>query len=70
MTQLYLWGGGLAIIALTLWLAMRSARRQGEAEAHAKSAQLQSDAESEIHQVQAERRDTSETIKRLDDGTF
>lgn len=63
-------GGGLLIIAFLAWYLVRNAKKQGAAEQLAKDARLQSDAESEIHQVQAERRDTPETIKRMEDGTF
>jgi cell division protein FtsB len=70
MSTIYLAGGGIAIIALVLWFAMRSAKKQGAAEQQAKSERTRADAESQIHEIQSERRDTPETIKRLDDGTF
>lgn len=70
MTSAYLVGGGLLIIAFTIWLLVRNAKKQGASEQLAKDARLQSDAESEIHQVQARRVDTPETIKRMEDGTY
>lgn len=65
-------GGGvvLAIAAFAIWLAMRQARSAGAADQAANDMAAGRDAEDAMHEIQAETRDTPETVKRLDRGTF
>lgn len=65
-------GGGVvaAIAALAIWLAVRQASQAGAASQAAKDAELARETEAAIHEVQAETRDTSDTVMRLRKGNF
>lgn len=70
MTTLLVSSGLVLIVGFTIWLAMRYARKQGAAEQRAKDIAGALDAEEQIHEIQAEHRDTAETRRRLGDGGF
>jgi hypothetical protein len=54
----------------TLWLATRRARAEGAADQRARDAERARRAEQEMGSILAERRPTSETGRRLDEGSF
>ena len=70
MTALLASVAGLFGFGFLVWLALRSARRDGAAEQRAKDIKAGSDAEFDIHQTQNEQRDTVETRTRMNDGSF
>lgn len=70
MTSLLFGGGLVLIVGFAIWMVMRNARREGAAEQRSTDIRDAADAESQIHEVQAENRDPETTEKRLDDGTF
>ncbi len=70
MESLIAGGAGVLVVGFLIWLAFRAAKQQGAAEERAESEAAAREVEQEMGQVVAERRETSETKKRLDDGTF
>lgn len=64
-------GGVVAIICVAaIWLAVWQARRAGAAQQQAADAVQAKQAESTIAQAGNEQRDTADTEKRMDEGTF
>ena len=70
MTSALIIVGLVLIVGFVITMAIRNARREGKALQRAQDISAGAEAESEIHQVQAERRDPDETKRRLDDGSF
>ena len=70
MTTLAISSVLLLIVGFTIWLAMRWAKKQGAAEQRADDIEAAIEAEEQIHEIQAENRDTPETRRRLNDGSF
>jgi len=58
------------ISAFAIWIAVRRGRSQGAAEQRADDLEAAVKAEEQIHEIQAENRDTPETRRRLNDGSF
>lgn len=70
LTTLYLIGGAGLFFGAIIWYALRQARKKGVAEQVARDLKTVTDAESQIHEVQAEQRDTSTTKEKLKRGDF
>ncbi|MBI2718153.1 MAG: hypothetical protein HYX36_05240 [Rhizobiales bacterium] len=71
MTTALIGGGVVAFVAaLAIWLAVRQAKQAGAASQAATDARLARETEAAIHEVQAETRDTGETVVRLRKGNF
>ena len=70
MTSLYIVLGGIAIFGLLIWLGFRDARRAGGEKQRADDIALAKEVEAQIHDIQAETRDTQETLDRLKKGDF
>lgn len=70
MTELIIGGAGVIIISLLAWFAMRAAHRAGAAQQRADDIAEAHETEGAIRDIQAERRDTEETKKRMREGRF
>jgi len=66
VTTLYLIGGGVLVILAALWLGMRTARRQGAAEAREEEARhVVENAERITAAVEAAPRDAGSLVERV-----
>lgn len=63
-------GGGIIFFGAIVWYALRQAKQSGVKEQVARDQAVVTDAESQIHEVQAEQRDSTQTKKRLHDKSF
>ena len=70
MTTIYIVGGVVVVAVFFVWLAINRTKAGGAAEKAARDAALAREAEQEMAKIVAERRDTAETRKRLDEDTF
>lgn len=70
MTTLLIIGATVAFLLVLVMGAIRSARSRGAAEQRADDVALAKEVEEQIHEIQAEHRDTPTTKERLKKGTF
>lgn len=70
LTTLSLIGGGIIFFGAIVYYSLRQAKRSGVAEQVARDVKVVAEVESEIHEVQAEERDTSKTKENLKHGKF
>jgi len=70
LTTLYAILGAVGFVGCLVWYISRQARKKGIAEQVARDQKTVTEAESQIHEVQAEQRSPEETKRRLRDKTF